>query len=227
VNDAEHDRDRCFRENVDGSVQLARACRRRDVALVTFSSDLVFSGTGRRPYVESDRPAPATVYGASKAEAERRVGEILPEALIARTAAFFGPWDHSNILTLALAALRAGQDWTVPGGIVSPTYVPDLANAALDLLIDGERGVWHLANGGAVSWLEFVRRGAALMGVDTTKLREEHEQIAPPYRVLGSQRGTLLPPLDDALARYIAEATVQLARAEPTDSGTPRIAAGA
>ena len=92
--------------------------------------------------------------------------------------------------------------------MVSPTYVPDLANAALDLLIDRERGVWHLANGGAVSWLEFVRRGAALAGVDTTRLREEEEPVARPYRVLGSQRGMLLPPLDDALPRYIAEAAV-------------------
>jgi dTDP-4-dehydrorhamnose reductase len=227
VDDAEHDRDRCFRENVDGPVQLARACRQRDVALVTFSSDLVFSGTGCRPYVESDRPAPTTVYGASKAEAESRVGEILPEALIVRTAAFFGPWDRSNIPTRALAALRAGQDWTVPGGILSPTYVPDLANAALDLLIDGERGVWHLTNGGAVSWLEFVRRVASLMGVDTTKLREDQEQVARPYRALGSHRGMLLPLLDDALARYIADAAIQLARTQPTDSSTPRIAAGA
>ena len=227
VDDAERDRDRCFRENVDGPVQLARACRRRDVAMVTFSSDLVFSGTGRRPHVESDRPAPATVYGASKAEAERRVGNIMPEALIVRTSAFFGPGDRSNILTGALAALRAGRDWTVPAAIVSPTYVPDLANVALDLLIDGERGVWHLTNGDAVSWLEFVRRGAALAGVNTARLREEQEQVAPPYMVLGSQRGTLLPPLDDALARYIAEAAVQLACARPTDSGTTRTAAGA
>jgi dTDP-4-dehydrorhamnose reductase len=224
VGDAARDRDRCFRDNVDGPAQLARACRRLDIALVTFSSDLVFSGTARRPHVESDRPAPATVYGASKAEADRRVGEILPEALIVRASAFFGPWDRSNILTRALAALRAGRDWIVPATIVSPTYVPDLANAALDLLIDGERGVWHLANGHAV-WLEFVRRGAALAGVDTTRLHEE--QVARPYSVLGTERGALLPPLDDALARYIAEPAVQPARARPTDSDATRTTAGA
>lgn len=227
VDDAERDRDRCFRENVDGPVQLARACRRLDALLVTFSSDLVFSGTGRLPYVESDPPAPKTVYGASKAEAERRVSEILPEALIVRTAAFFGPWDGWNILTRALAALRAGRDWTIPRAIVSPTYVPDLANAALDLLIDGERGVWHLANGGAVSWLDFVGQGAALMGVDTTNLREEQDHMDRLYTALGSQRGMLLPPLEEALARYIADTAVQLAGAHPTDSSTARIAAGA
>ncbi len=225
VSDAERDRDRCFRENADGPAELARVCRRIGVALVTFSSDLVFAGTGRRPHVESDRPAPATVYGASKAEAERRVGEILPEALIVRTSAFFGPWDRSNILTRALAALRAGRDWTVPSGMVSPTYVPDLANAALDLLIDGERGIWHLANQDAVSWLEFVRRGAALAGVDATRLHEE--QVAGRYTVLGSERGALLPPLDDALARYIAEPAVQSARARPAELDTTRTAAGA
>jgi dTDP-4-dehydrorhamnose reductase len=138
----------------------------------------------------------------------------MPEALIVRTSAFFGPWDHWNLLTRALDALRAGRDWTVPAAIVSPTYVPDLANAVLDLLIDGERGTWHIANGGALSWLEFVERGAAIAGVHTARLRED--QGHRPYTVLGTERGPLLPPIDDALTRYIAE-TGQLGRALPTD----------
>lgn len=224
VDDAERDRDRCFRENADGPAALARACNRRRIGLVTFSSDLVFSGTGGRPWIESDQPAPTTVYGASKAEAERRVGELLPEALIVRTSAFFGPWDRWNILTRALVALRAGRDWTVPAAIVSPTYVPDLVNAALDLLIDGERGLWHLANVGALSWLEFVRRGAALADVDTTRLHEEETGVA--YTVLGSERGSLLPSLEDALARYVAETADRPRSAGPTDADT-QAAAGA
>jgi dTDP-4-dehydrorhamnose reductase len=225
VDEAEHDRDRCFRENADGPAELARACRRLGIALVTFSSDLVFPGTGRRPHVESDPTAPTTVCGASKTEAERRVGEILPQALIVRTSAFFGPWDRANILTRALAALREGREWTVPAAIVSPTYVPDLVNAALDLLIDGERGLWHLGNVGAVSWLELVRSGAALAGIATERLAEE--QVDPPYTVLGSERGLLLPSLDDALARYIAETAGHPARARPADSDPTRTAAGA
>ena len=203
VDEAERDREGCFRANVDGPAELARACSRLGIRLVTFSSDLVFSGEGRRPYVESDPVAPATVYGASKVEAERRVAEILPSALVIRTSAFFGPWDRHNWLTRALEQLRAGREWVVPAAVVSPTYVPDVANAGLDLLIDGEQGIWHLANVGEVSWLELVKRGAVLAGVSTERLREAQVGAsAPAYTALGSERGLLLPTLDDALARY-------------------------
>jgi dTDP-4-dehydrorhamnose reductase len=154
-------------------------------------------------------------YGASKAEAERRVAESLPSALIVRTSAFFGPWDRYNILTLGLESLRQGREYLVPAAVVSPTYVPDLVNAVLDLLVDREQGIWHLANAGAASWLELVRRGAELVGVSSDRLRE-----APPEAfsgrgrtVLGSERGSLLPSLDDALARYARHFRDQPARA--------------
>ncbi len=216
VEEAERDRDRCFRENTDGAAELARGCAAAGIPLVTFSSDLVFSGEARRPFLESDSVAPTSVYGASKAEAERRVTEILPWALVIRTSAFFGPWDRYNILTRALEELGSGGEWVVPAAVVSPTYVPDLVNAALDLLIDRERGVWHLANDGVVTWLELVRRGAELAGVGTDRLREAP---APPpgplYTALGSERGLLLPSLDDALVRYVRLTRPQPARARP------------
>jgi dTDP-4-dehydrorhamnose reductase len=216
VEEAERDRDRCFRENADGPAELSRGCARAGIPLVTFSSDLVFSGEGQRPYVESDPVAPATVYGASKVEAERRVLEILPTALVIRTSAFFGPWDRSNVLTRALEVLSAGGEWVVPAAVVSPTYVPDLVNAALDLLIDRERGVWHLANVGAVTWLELVRRGAELASVTTERLREAPAPgSVPVYTALGSERGALLPSLEDALVRYVRLSRPQPARARP------------
>jgi dTDP-4-dehydrorhamnose reductase len=218
VDEAEGDREGCFRANVDGPAELARACSRLGIRLVTFSSDLVFSGERRRPYVESDPVAPATVYGASKVEAERRVAEILPSALVIRTSAFFGPWDRYNWLTRALEQLRAGREWVVPAAVVSPTYVPDVANAALDLLIDEEQGIWHLANVGEVSWLELVRRGAVLAGVSTERLREASVGAsAPAYTALGSERGLLLPTLDDALARYAVSLIGRLACARLSD----------
>ena len=222
VGDAEREAERCFRENAAGAGTLAQACARRGVRLVTFSTDLVFAGDGQRPYLESDPVAPAGVYGASKAEAERRVAEVLPSALVVRTSAFFGPWDRFNIVTSALETLAAGGECRVPAAVVSPTYVPDLVNAALDLLIDGEHGIWHLANGGEVSWRELVRRAAVLVNVGTAGLRE-----APPgagsgrgYTALGSERGRLLPTVDDALARY-----VRLFRDQPARASRPAVGA--
>ena len=211
VDDAELDSAACERDNVIGPEFLAEACARRGLALLTFSSDLVFDGTCREPYVESATPRPLGVYGHSKAEAERRVLSHLPDALIVRTSAFFGPWDEHNFLTCALRLLRDGLPvHAADDQIVSPTYVPDLVHNVLDVLIDGERGVWHLANAGAVSWAEFARQAADRAGLDSSLVvaQPSHElgltAPRPRYSALGSERGTLMPPLDDALTRYLA-----------------------
>ncbi len=209
VDEAERDGNTCVRSNAEGAAVLAAACAEHSVPLLTFSSDLVFDGRQTTPYVESDPVAPLGVYGRSKVLAEQHVLEMLPSALVVRTSGFFGPWDQYNFLTGALRTLAAGQRVTAAGDVVvSPTYVPDLVHAALDLLIDGERGVWHLANVGAVSWAELARRGAVLAGFDPAQVNEQSSVTLgwtaprPRYSVLGSERGQLLPSLDDALVRY-------------------------
>jgi dTDP-4-dehydrorhamnose reductase len=212
VDAAEHEGERCRRENTSGALVLAEVCRERGVRLLTFSSDFVFDGAQARPYVESDRVSPLSVYGASKAAAERGVLATLESALVVRTSAFFGPWDERSFLARALRSMldgrrvRAAADATL-----SPTYLPDLVHTALDLLIDGERGVWHLANRGAVSWADLVRLGADVAGVrhhlldacDTAALGFRAPR--PAYSVLGSERGALLPSLEEALQRFASE----------------------
>jgi len=125
-----------------GPSVLAMVCRQRGIQLVTFSSDLVFDGATHRPYVESDPVAPLNIYGRTKAEAERRVLALAPGALVIRTSAFFGPSDRANFVTRLLETLSAGGTFRAASdAIVSPTYVPDLVDRALDLLIDGASGV--------------------------------------------------------------------------------------
>ena len=112
------------------------------------------------PYVESDPVGPLNVYGRTKIEAERRVLALDPAALVVRTSAFFGPSDRANFVTRVLDTLERGETVRAASdAIVSPTYVPDLVNRALDLLIDGAAGVWHLANAGALSWIWRWDRG--------------------------------------------------------------------
>jgi dTDP-4-dehydrorhamnose reductase len=95
--------------------------------------------------------------------------------------------------------------------IVSPTYVPDLAGATLDLFIDGERGIWHLANRGQVSWAELARLVARRAGLSADRVEGRSlDQLnlpapRPHYSVLGSERGFLLPTLEAALDRYLVE----------------------
>ncbi|HWJ24623.1 MAG TPA: family 1 glycosylhydrolase [Gemmatimonadaceae bacterium] len=211
VDDAERDVERCRRENAHGPALLAAACAARGVAFVTFSSDLVFDGARETTYVESDRPAPLNVYGASKAEAEARVLAAHPGALVARTSAFFGPDDDHNFVTQALGAIAAGLPWPAASdAVISPTYVPDLCDAALDLLVDGESGIWHLANTGATTWAELARRVAERAGLDESLVVARPMATfdlparRPQNSALSSERAAgLLPPLDDAIRRYL------------------------
>lgn len=213
VDNAEREPEACFRANTHGPEVLATACARRHVALLTFSSDLVFDGARRTPYVEHDAPGPLNVYGRSKAEMETRVLECLPSALVVRTSAFFSPWDTYNFVTVALQQLRGGLPFTAADdAVVSPTYVPDLVHACLDLVIDGEQGLWHLANSGAVTWFTLAERAAELAGVDTSCLEGRPTAALgfvaprPVYSALASERGTLLPSLEEALTHYLHDA---------------------
>ena len=210
VDDAEREPLACFEANTTGAVVLASACSERGLPLVTFSSDLVFDGGKDCPYVENDAVRPLGVYGQSKADAERAVLREHPEALVIRTSAFFGPWDDYNFVTNVLRDLAVGQPVAAADdAIVSPTYVPDLVNTTLDLLIDAEHGRWHLANAGAVSWATLAQQAAELAGLQDVLIEgrptDELGLAAPRprYSVLGSERGQMLPALDDALSRYI------------------------
>ncbi len=172
IDDAEREPDLCYRDNTEGPKTLAYQCGALGIKLLTFSSDLVFDGRQKSPYRESDPVNPLSVYGLSKADAERQVLEVLPSALILRAGALFGPWDNRNFLTSALRTLARGGSVPAPDDIVfSPTYVPDFVDAALDLLLDGEAGVWHASTTGAVTLLKLTRRVASMMRLDTAGVR--------------------------------------------------------
>ena len=210
IDDAESERERCLRENALGPAVLADACAGAGIRLVTFSSDQVFDGRGDRPRVESDLPAPLNVYGASKADGEREALARCPAAMVVRTSAFFGPWDRHNFVFHAVSALSRREPFrAATDQRVSPTYVPDLVNVCLDLLIDGESGIWHLANVGDVSWAELAARAATLARVSTETLQPCTSavlgQVAarPRNGVLASERAALMPSLDDALQRFL------------------------
>ncbi|HEX8642350.1 MAG TPA: family 1 glycosylhydrolase [Allosphingosinicella sp.] len=205
VADAERERGACFAWNADGPERLARACATRGIPLVTFSSDLVFGGRLGRPYVEDDEVSPIGTYGESKAEAERRVLAAHDGALVVRTSAFFGPWDRYNFAWAVVSALAAGETFTASSrNRVSPTYVPDLCHAALDLLIDGETGIWHLANQGAASWHDFACRIAEAAGFDSALVVAD-ERGPGSATILSSHRGMHLRSLDEAIADYARE----------------------
>jgi dTDP-4-dehydrorhamnose reductase len=202
--EAEARADECFSANVTGPELLAKACKLHGIPLVTFSSDLVFDGKLGRSYIEPDAPAPACEYGRSKAEAEARLMKIDADALIVRTSAFFGPWDRFNFLFETVERLRRGDQVIASDkSVVSPTYVPDLVHAALDLLLDEETGIWHLTNQGAISWHDLAREIADRARLDPRRIiaaqADERSDTS-----LTSKRGLLLRPLDHALDDFAA-----------------------
>ncbi|MDB5839514.1 MAG: dTDP-4-dehydrorhamnose reductase [Herminiimonas sp.] len=210
VDDAERDAERCYRENTLGASIIAIACVRHKIQYMTFSSDLVFDGRQQNPYLESDPVSPLNIYGRSKAGAERRVLDSCPEAMVVRTSAFFGPWDSHNFVTQALKALKSGTSFVAANDItVSPTYVPDLVHTCLDLLIDKEKGIWHLTNAQPVTWAELAIKACELAGIDASRLESKSHVLMgyraprPLYSALGSEKGIFMPNLDDALGRYL------------------------
>jgi dTDP-4-dehydrorhamnose reductase len=169
----------------------------------------VFDGQQRHAYLEDDEPKPLNVYGACKAEAERRVRDVLPDALLIRTSAPFGPWDDGTFLGSVLRALDRGERFRAPiDNVMSPTYIPDLVNAALDLLIDKESGVCHLVNEGAVTWFDLARGAARRTGHAIDDIVPVETSCAwsraarPPFSALSSQRARIMRPLEAALDAF-------------------------
>jgi dTDP-4-dehydrorhamnose reductase len=212
VDEAERQRAECWRDNLHGSKALAAAAHMRDIPFLTFSSDLVFDGHHAAPYIESSPTAPLNVYGKSKLASETAT-LVYSTTLCVRTAAFFGAGQRGDFLTNALLALSCGRKSVALEDVtVSPTYVPDLAHASLDLLVDGCTGLVHLANKGVVTWADFLERGAEALGIDTRRLERcrlvelNLPARRPVYSALASERVCLMPTLEDAMARYLNSA---------------------
>jgi len=137
--------------NVDGAENVARAAAAVGARLVHLSSDVVFDGLKGEPYVEEDPLSPVNEYGASKAEAERRVAAAQPEALVVRTSLIVGgaqPSKHE------LAATGPGPWFT--NEIRSPVQVTDLAQALLELAELELAGPLHVAGADGISRAGFA-----------------------------------------------------------------------
>jgi dTDP-4-dehydrorhamnose reductase len=223
VDDAETDYTRCYRENTTGPRLLAEACAAQGIQLLTFSSDLVFDGGKPTPYLENAPARPLNVYGRSKLLAEQAVLSRLPSALVVRTSSFFGPWDEHNFVSQVLTAARNGETFAAADDLfVSPTYVPDLVNFSLDLLIDQATGIWHLTNEGTYTWAELGRLALRIAGLDESCIMAQPAATfgwaarRPRYSVLGSEHGVLLPSVESGLYRFMADGQqVEAANQQP------------
>lgn len=208
VDEAEGAEAPCHRINTAGAIALANASAARGISYLGFSSDLVFDGGASRPYVESDPPRPLNVYGRSKAAMEAGCAGIAG-TLVVRTAAFFSPYDPYNFAWAAVEMLTQGRTFVAAHDhVVSPTYVPALVEAALDLLIDRAEGIWHLSSGAELSWAEFAVRIATACNLDPGLVKPVPaaalgwQAPRPRYVALASERGAIPEPLDVSIAKF-------------------------
>lgn len=213
IDDAESQAATCFRENTIGPGILAEICSDRSIKLVTFSSDQVFNGKKRQPYEEYDCTNPLNFYGLTKMFAEQKVLKINPETLIIRSSFFINPWNREDSLAeLILSGMTSPKKYYLPSDIIiSPSYLPAFVNAFLDLLIDGESGIWHLSGEDEISYYEIAHMALKRAGlnekvvfpVDSDTLI--YAASRPAYSVLKSSSGIILPSFRHILDNFLSE----------------------
>jgi dTDP-4-dehydrorhamnose reductase len=214
VDACESNQELAFAVNRDGAVHAAEAARSVDAKMLFLSSDYVFDGTKTSPYETDDPRNPLSVYGRSKAEAEMRLQELMPECCIVRTSWLFGTGGKCFPDTiLKLAAARPALD-VVNDQRGCPTYSVDLARAIVQLCRKDAKGVVHVTNAGNCTWFEFAREIVGQAGLTTPVRPIMTEQMPlpaprPPYSILSAASlerfGITMPTWQDALARYLKE----------------------
>jgi dTDP-4-dehydrorhamnose reductase len=196
---------------------LGGLCREYSTTLIHFSTDYVFDGSLRRPLRPGDPVGPHSAYGRSKLLGEKLLQENAPERwLIIRTAWLYGSGGPNFVQTM-LNAARAGKPLKVVNDQTgSPTFTHDLAEATLNLIDSGARGIYHVTNSGQTTWFDFTRAileefdlKADLSPMTSAEWKQMRPNSAtrPAYSVLDCSdyehvTGTKMPDWRDALHRY-------------------------
>lgn len=214
VDGCESQQERAFAVNRDGAVKVAEVAKQIGSRLLFLSSDYVFDGTKTSPYEVDDLRNPQSVYGRSKAEAEVRLLEILPDCCIARTSWLFGIGGKCFPDTiLKLAATRPALD-VVDDQRGCPTYTIDLAGAIIQLCKNKASGIVHVTNTENCSWFEFAQGIVQEAGLATevrpiTTQQMPRPATRPAYSVLSADSlhdwGIEMPTWKDALRLYLQE----------------------
>jgi dTDP-4-dehydrorhamnose reductase len=215
VDGCESNRDRAFAVNWEGAVNVALGARETGSRLLFLSSDYVFDGSKRSPYETSDARNPIGVYGASKARAEERLLEILPDVCIVRSSWLFGHGGKCFPATIMKLASTRRDISVVNDQRGSPTFTRDLASALVQLCCASARGIVHVTNSGDCTWYEFAAEIVRRSGFATTVkpvTTDEFPRPArrPAYSVLSPDSlhayNIHMPDWKDALQRYLESA---------------------
>ena len=156
VDRAESDAQQAFVVNRDSPGQLARAVADYGGRLLQVSTDFIFDGNQRRPYLETEAPNPLGVYGRSKLEGEQAVRSVLPDAVVLRTAWVYGVHGHNFVKTMLRMAMAGKPLRVVSDQVGTPTWTTDIA-ATITVLVAGDAaGTFNFTSAGETSWHGFA-----------------------------------------------------------------------
>jgi dTDP-4-dehydrorhamnose reductase len=201
VDGAERSPDGALAANADGAGNVACAAAAAGAHVIHLSSDYVFDGRKREPYVESDPVAPLSAYGRSKLAGERAVVDLAPEShTIVRSAWLFGTSGRSFPTTIMDLAREREQLQVVDDQVGSPTFTGHLSVALIDLAERRVPGTVHVAGTGSCSWFELAAEVVARAGIQceivpTTTSNMPRPATRPPFSALESERTADVPRL--------------------------------
>jgi dTDP-4-dehydrorhamnose reductase len=213
VDGCESNRNRAFAINCQGAINVAEAARDAGSRLMFLSTDYVFDGSKRSPYEITDARNPASVYGESKAQAEERLLEILPDVCIVRTSWLFGHGGKCFPATILKLASTRPEISVVNDQRGSPTFTRDLASALVQLCRASAKGIVHVTNSGNCTWHDFATEIVRKSGLETkvkpvTTAEFPRPAKRPAYSVLSPDSLNAykihMPEWQDALRRYLA-----------------------
>jgi dTDP-4-dehydrorhamnose reductase len=200
--------------NTQGAVNVARAAAKSGAKLLFVSTDYVFDGKNTQPYGTYDPRNPINSYGESKAEAEKKILEILPQACIVRTSWLFGAGGKCFPDTILKLAATRPQIEVVNDQRGSPTFTDDLAAAIIQLCRANAHGIVHCTNSGDCTWYDFAREILSQAGLTTKVLPTTTDKFVRPanrpgYSVLSAESlqrfGIGIRPWQQAVRAYLQQ----------------------
>ncbi|MBI2638748.1 dTDP-4-dehydrorhamnose reductase [Candidatus Peregrinibacteria bacterium] len=217
VDDAEKNRDAAFLLNAAAVKNLCQILAHKNTAFVHFSTDYIFDGANKEGYIESDSPAPLSVYGASKAAGEKEILSSLKSFYLIRSSWIFGP-DGKNFVDtmIELRHKNPGKPLkVVDDQIGCPTFTLDLAQAVFGLLETKNYGIYHIVNSGSCSWYEFAQEIFHQLGVPQEIIPITSQELNRPAKrpACSILKNTKLAPLRSwkhALGDYLMNKTLIL-----------------
>jgi dTDP-4-dehydrorhamnose reductase len=212
VDGAEADERGAMRVNDEGAALLSAAAASIGAPIVQPSTDYVFDGSSRRPYLESDVTGAISAYGRSKLGGETSVAAANPRHFIVRASWLFGIAGKNFVETMLRLGKERPEVLVVSDQIGCPTYTRHLGEGIAQLLERDDYGIHHMAADGECSWYEFAQEIFDQAGLECHVMAGTTEMLArpaprPAYSVLGTGRPDpiRLPHWRQGLAEYLAE----------------------